>query len=47
MKQLATIQSIAACTLANAQILEPDTDGVFYVLALAPLRSQILWISLS
>src|SRR5437764_5328870 len=39
MKHLATIMFIVAIpALAHAQVLEPDTDGVFYALAHNPDR---------
>ena len=39
MKHLSTILSRAAvCALANAQPLEPDTDGAFYALGHDPDR---------
>src|SRR6266699_5730349 len=43
MKHLSRLLSQAAvCALANAQPLEPDTDGVFYALGHDPDR----WIAL-
>ena len=39
MRYFATILSLAAvCALAKAQVLEPDTDGVFFALAHEPDR---------
>ena len=38
MRNLAAIATIVVYTLANAQVLEPDTDSVFYALAHDPDR---------